>query len=856
VLFRHTKLHSPQDTPASNDVATAATENTTAAAAASTPKTLEPPLPALTYSHHDRRITHHDSPVPDFNQFPSPHTSAGIAPTTNSSSDFRNMSLPSISAAYDPVRQSYTHYSSPAPSSTSFPRLPLPTPHDQVIPSLFSPNVDPALQNHHPNPPLPNPGMQTGFLPDALDTSFDFRGFQGSANDMLQYWLTQADNDVDFPMIPFPEVNLPFPDTTFAVNPSPAAHNTPSSRVRSDSGSVSSIPDSRFTRVEEVWREGTAKVAQFQTIWTDVAGSSSPNIFCCDRAVATTSSTEAGDSRWGLNMTIRNRLRAEFETPATTPAGSRLPPTQRLRSSAFPPPEVLDISLDIYFRRIHPIAPFVHLPTFAASSTPPSLLFTMCILGLSTMSQSAGGKFLKRAFLAVRLRALQELVTMATMSSSIEEKLCTFATAFLTLQLAALSSDVVLMAQSQALYSSLISIAQRHGLFSIGQMETHELLPDTPDVRKRWQAWARVESVKRLISCLVSADWWWGNSSCVNPLIRPETLELSLPADDDLFNAPSAEEWYRLVQSGRNVDLPAVRPRTFHLKECLDAILLVPYPLQAFSMFSLISTMKHMISDIHHRSFALVDDWIGLDRQVPWKTYQHDFRGRSLVPIVISLAQASTSPLRPQDINVMILWHNVNINLCANLQIFELAAGKNGAQRGPNALQDVAEWARTASARRACIHAAQTFKLLSNRKVSDSLMLNSMSALFHAALVLGLFLFQMPLEDVTPGGDTAAIARFDLMADVDWTMVCDSGLVDKPAANGGTIFEGAQRCAATDFVNFGGPISLNGMPSGGYLSARRVLMEYAHLMDEMGAWKPRTYSRILHIMSDVLEEVL
>ena len=78
------------------------------------------------------------------------------------------------------------------------------------------------------------------------------------------------------------------------------------------------------------------------------------------------------------------------------------------------------------------------------------------------------------------------------------------------------------------------------------------------------------------------------------------------------------------------------------------------------------------------------------------------------------------------------------------MQIFELAAGRAGAGPAGKALADVEDWARTSSARRACVHAAQSFKLLSNRKVSESITLNSMSALFCSALVLGLYLFTVP----------------------------------------------------------------------------------------------------------------
>ena len=304
----------------------------------------------------------------------------------------------------------------------------------------------------------------------------------------------------------------------------------------------------------------------------------------------------------------------------------------------------------------------------------------------------------------------------------------------------------------------------------------------------------------------------------------------------------------RLVTAGRNLVLPSVRPRTFHLKGCIDNILFQPHALQPTSMYALLNVIKHFISDIQHRHFAQIDDWNGLNRLVPWQTYQLDFRARALVSIIVSLTHGATAATKSTDLNVRVLWHNVNINLTANLQVFELAAGRAGPVRGANAIKDVAEWSKTPAARRACVHAAQTYKLISQRKVSESVMLNCMSALFAAALILGLYIFQM-----RPDQMAGNVPVFDLLGEVDWTLVGEAGLSDATASSV-NIFDAPQRTAATDFIEFGGPVTIGGVPACGYVSARRVLLDFAQLMDGMGVWRPKTFSRILHIMSDVLEE--
>ncbi|PNS17540.1 hydrogen peroxide stress regulator 1 [Sphaceloma murrayae] len=862
VLFRHTKLHSPQ---AQADQAHSPTST-------HAPNGQHHPYDQRSMSDGAQNNSAPPRPPSDLD---SQHSMQNATYNGQIHPSLRHMSIPGPSNGFEPLRHSISNPSpiQPPPinpSPISQPQAPpAPMHHRQSIssnhpytPQQMLPPQDPphssTVDKHmtngatpmNPPPPMRNDPPQDAIQADPnLDSPYQVSNFDNNASDMLQFWLSQADNDIDFSMLQMPEFGGPLHHT----NSNSTAHPSPPPAVRSSSGSISSIPDSRFARVEEVWRARVAKSHYFNNLWMELADSSATNIFCCDRAMSKLPyPTTHSDSRWGINTAVRNQLKIEFGTPAPTPGGLRgAPNTMQSVKSNFPPAEVLDMSLDIYFRRIHPTAPFIHVPTFQASSTPPALLFIMTVLGLSTMSTSGGSKFVKKAFLDVRHRALQELVATASVGTTMEERLCAFATSFLTLQLAVFSADVDFIAQSQALYSTLVAVSMRQGLFSAGEASSSDFLPDTNHLRERWTAWARVESVRRLVSCIISADWWWANNSCANPLIHPEAVQMSLPSDDDLFNARSAEEWHQLIQAGRNVEMPTIKPRGFHLKGSLDSVLIQPHPIQPFSMYSLLTVIKHMVSDTQHRYFAQIDDWNGLDRLVPWKTYRHDFRGCSFVPTIVQLAQAAITSRRHSDLNVAILWHNLNINLTANIQIFELAAGRSGALRGATALTDIATWSKTPAARRAAIHSAHTYRYLSNRKVSDTMMLNCLSALFSAALILGLFVFQIP-QDETPTGGPQALP-FDLMADVDWTLVGDCGLTD-PVTNPVAMYDAHQRTAATDFINFGGPILLNGIPASGYVSARRVLLDFAHLMDEMGAWKPKTFSRILHIMSDVLED--
>ena len=90
--------------------------------------------------------------------------------------------------------------------------------------------------------------------------------------------------------------------------------------------------------------------------------------------------------------------------------------------------------------------------------------------------------------------------------------------------------------------------------------------------------------------------------------------------------------------------------------------------------------------------------------------------------------------------NCIVLWHNMCIMLTIDIRILELGAGRAGAGPARQALDDIAAWSQTAAARTACVHAGQTFMIMSKRKLSDGTMFHSEITLFTSALVFGSLL--------------------------------------------------------------------------------------------------------------------
>ncbi|KAF9873023.1 hypothetical protein CkaCkLH20_09533 [Colletotrichum karsti] len=217
---------------------------------------------------------------------------------------------------------------------------------------------------------------------------------------------------------------------------------------------------------------------------------------------------------------------------------------------------------------------------------------------------------------------------------------------------------------------------------------------------------------------------------------------------------------------------------------------------------------------------------------------------KPLIDMEMGLTRVANEKASNFDINHAVSWHASCMSMRTGPFLFEAAAGRFGPEAISQALREITDWAITAGARRSCIHAAQIFKLLFHRKVSDMISFQSIVSLFHAGLVLGLYIFAMP--DVEGQDD------IDLFDDVDWVALGTTGLTDSSELRTSTV----HTLPAARIIRDGGNFTISGLPlRNGHSQARKCWLQFASLMLGLGRWKSRIFSRILHVMCDNLSDV-
>ena len=235
----------------------------------------------------------------------------------------------------------------------------------------------------------------------------------------LSHWLETC--DVDMQPLPYgldiwgDSAMMDFMDMSQAFPAVPLPRNNPRHRH----SFTKDVPDERFHRVERLWplRRNTTQSTSGQTVWEQVVAHTEDSVFSDpglkEQYAQSHPVRRTGSSRWGLGEECRARLIREYgggrprgdsiaSRDSVDAAASRRSDTASdvTAGSRFPPAEVLEISLDLYFRRFHAFMPFIHRATFDARATPAALLLPMCLIGLEALDSEGSRKFI-RAYLPV-----------------------------------------------------------------------------------------------------------------------------------------------------------------------------------------------------------------------------------------------------------------------------------------------------------------------------------------------------------------------------------------------------------------------------------------------------------------------
>ncbi|CAG9977399.1 unnamed protein product [Clonostachys byssicola] len=506
--------------------------------------------------------------------------------------------------------------------------------------------------------------------------------------------------------------------------------------------------------------------------------------------------------------------------------------------------KLLALGLEQYRRKFHATIPIVHIPTFREQETPPTLLFIMCLIGLTFVNSEEATALVSRVFPGVLEQVYSEVVTSAFEDIGPEKRIRMFAASGLMLALVILTGSDH---QSRSRDLMLINpqAARQHGLFTANYHDVlNNPLAETLTEHDQWVSWSRVESTKRVIMCLLLADAWFSEYYSTNPIVCTEHIKVFLPCDKRLFQASTSREWAQLKEHGCRAT-----SSQFTISSTDLQLPVLPRPADQYSMKVILCSVLLRIHDSYCVLFCGADAAILSSNQyIPWKVFAQEKKAKLNTQLVLQIMQLCESNIEEIASDLLVIWHQLAIMLTTDCYLLEEAAGREGTESARRAIAMVKIWACTPAARRACLHASQAFKIASRRRPLDSGSFQSPHHLFNAALVLGFYLLVAPAEI---DGQARCSEKFEMLSDVDWKVIGAEGLVEVEAR-----VAARTQNAAVNFIRFGGPISIDGEPChGGVWSAQKIFLDFASLLDAMKKWKLGDYSRLLYTLSENLGQL-
>ncbi|KAJ4986318.1 hypothetical protein SVAN01_08135 [Stagonosporopsis vannaccii] len=597
----------------------------------------------------------------------------------------------------------------------------------------------------------------------------------------------------------------------------------------------SDIPDERFTKLARLWpKKGPPQWSLIQKLWTDITCHRGANLFSESSAHNEHNDRDIGNAPLRSNEPQRDLDEARrlslirFMHPDLESEGDH----QFLRSSRFPTVDTLAVCIDHYFQRFHPLFPFIHEPTFSAKQTPNIMLAPICLIGLHLLNPSS-----TRDFVANQILKTIEKCTVALSRTWDRADWTVLVTALgaavLLLNYASVLEDCAYSTQTYSLYVRALTVAQENGLFDVSRGPP---LPEVVPLEQRdssvWDGWVKIESAKRLTACLVATDSLYTSKMGLKPIIQVDRLHIYAPCSNELFDTSRKSGWGD-VASAINMACMDTCISDFHTSTTLSTM----------AMHTLLSALSLCIANLKVNNL-MHDNDPAKNILYPAENFHHSATGVAIARLLQTIYIQHSESLLASGPNATVLWHHMCLNMSANVNLFELAAGREGITVGKVALERILVWAHSPYARRACLHAAQVYVCMMRRMITDGTTFMSEIALFNAALVVGLYVYASPstLEgDIEP--------PLELLDEVDWSRIGNEGLPGWDSSQNNPTY------AASIFISKGGPICFNKIICrGGYMSSRRVILNYVGLLEEVGRWNWRKFRHILRVMSDSMVE--
>ncbi|KAF4461712.1 C6 transcription factor [Fusarium albosuccineum] len=289
----------------------------------------------------------------------------------------------------------------------------------------------------------------------------------------------------------------------------------------------------------------------------------------------------------------------------------------------------------------------------------------------------------------------------------------------------------------------VITILRRSGVLRAATQTSLELNETDcgDELQRKWLLWVEKESWVRLVHAMFSHDAEASMTLLINPSLSYTEMKLTLPSEDGLWGAKTAEKW-KLQMLSHESD----RHRSLSMTACLRSIFnsgtlrggdLAPSTLMftLYGLWGLIWEYRQA-----HHMLRVGDLFCGLDGLT--LTSRFDALAKALdvlrraVEILISKDGSHYSAQSLAELNTVLEFNAMA--LCAPLRTLPAFAGKYGETEAQRLYPVVEDWVQSREARQAIWHAGQVYKWAKDLECQHMRDFQSV-AVYHASLVFWVY---------------------------------------------------------------------------------------------------------------------
>ncbi|KAH9480832.1 Zinc finger protein klf1 [Psilocybe cubensis] len=324
-----------------------------------------------------------------------------------------------------------------------------------------------------------------------------------------------------------------------------------------------------------------------------VYGNSDPSLYSQSHCLPT--NMDFVNNSANLNPASSGKSPFLRHTFSTIPQASQTTPSPFAHSSAQTDPttEELNQYLFLFFSEFNHQIPLCHHPSWRMETVPPLLLSAMQACGALFAKTPTSIEYIGKVLTTSRDTLIMEY---SKPTCTLKDHMNLILTVVLLQSIGLIQCRPDQRALSKVYHEILVMMIRKSGLIKLTQSWPPPEFSNPQYLENSWRDWARYETFKRALLLAYVQDCVHGVYYSGQPALTNSELDINLPADDDLWRAQTAQDWYQLQTMPSNYGIGSARILGMSLQMSLAALkeqapAAFPYTVNPFSAFILIHSI-------------------------------------------------------------------------------------------------------------------------------------------------------------------------------------------------------------------------------------------------------------------------